>query len=133
MLKDDDLRKKYDRWGEKGLEDDFHGNRYESWDFYHEELGLYDEDHEIHVLDHKELINAISSDDVWFIKFYSERCSHCHDLGKCYILNIYKFLNKNSIFKKNIFEEYSTEHTKKFSKEYSKKKNSKTFIRKFRK
>merc|ERR1712227_296926 len=52
VLKDDELRKKYDRWGEKGLEDGFNGGqRYESWDFYHQELGLYDEDEQIHVLD----------------------------------------------------------------------------------
>ena len=37
VLKDDELRKKYDRWGEKGLEDGFNGGqRYESWDFYHQ-------------------------------------------------------------------------------------------------
>ena len=82
VLKDDELRKKYDRWGEKGLEDGFNGGqRYESWDFYHQELGLYDEDEQIHVLDNVLLTKAMQSDEVWFIKFYSERCSHCHDLG----------------------------------------------------
>lgn len=81
VLKDDELRKKYDRWGEKGLEDNSKGGRYESWDFFHEEFGLYDDDDHIHVLDAVEVQNAMASDDVWMIKFYSERCSHCHDMA----------------------------------------------------
>ncbi|CBY20690.1 unnamed protein product [Oikopleura dioica] len=82
VLKDDETRKKYDRWGEKGLEDGFNGGgRYESWSFFEEEFGLYDEDPEIHVFDAVELQAAMASDDVWMIKFYSERCSHCHDMA----------------------------------------------------
>ena len=76
------MRKKYDRWGEKGLEEGFNGGgRYESWSFFEEEFGLYDEDPEIHVFDAVELQAAMASDDVWMIKFYSERCSHCHDMA----------------------------------------------------
>ena len=76
-VKDDDLRKKYDKWGEKGLEDDFNPNRgrYESWNFYHEEFGLYDNDEDIEVLDRGTLFEAMASNDLWFIKFYSERQS----------------------------------------------------------
>ncbi|PIK44936.1 putative dnaJ-like subfamily C member 10 [Apostichopus japonicus] len=49
VLKDDDLRKKYDRFGEEGLKEDGQGqwNRYESWQFYKTEFGLYDEDPEV--------------------------------------------------------------------------------------
>ena len=42
VLKDEDLRKKYDMHGEEGLSDDFQqgrGRRYESWKFYQEEFG----------------------------------------------------------------------------------------------
>ena len=83
VLKDDDLRKKYDKWGEKGLEDDFNPNRgrYEDWRFYQEDFGLYDNDDQIEVLDRSSLFDAMASDELWFIKFYSERCSHCNDLA----------------------------------------------------
>ena len=41
VLKDEDLRKKYDMHGEEGLSDDFQGGRrYESWKFYQEEFGM---------------------------------------------------------------------------------------------
>ena len=40
VLKDEDLRKKYDMHGEEGLKEDFHGGgRYESWHYYNEEFG----------------------------------------------------------------------------------------------
>lgn len=40
VLKDDELRKKYDLHGEEGLKEDFHGGgQYESWSFYNEEFG----------------------------------------------------------------------------------------------
>ena len=41
VLKDDDLRKKYDRFGEEGLKDQGQGrwNRYESWNYYKTEFG----------------------------------------------------------------------------------------------
>lgn len=42
VLKDEDMRKKFDMHGEEGLKDDFHGgNRYESWKFYQEEFGKF--------------------------------------------------------------------------------------------
>ena len=40
MLKDDDLRKKYDMHGEEGLKEDGPSGRgYRSWNFYKEEFG----------------------------------------------------------------------------------------------
>lgn len=42
MLKDEDMRKKYDRYGEEGLKDDFRGGKYESWQYYKNEFGKSD-------------------------------------------------------------------------------------------
>ena len=40
VLKDEDLRKKYDKYGEDGLKDDHgHGGHYESWQWYQENFG----------------------------------------------------------------------------------------------
>lgn len=40
VLKDEDLRKKYDKYGEKGLdEQQQQGGRYESWNFYRYDFG----------------------------------------------------------------------------------------------
>lgn len=39
MLKDEDLRKKYDKYGEKGLQDEQQGGRYESWNYYRYDFG----------------------------------------------------------------------------------------------
>lgn len=39
VLKDEDLRKKYDKYGEKGLEDQQQGGRYESWNYYRYDFG----------------------------------------------------------------------------------------------
>ncbi|CAD5110865.1 unnamed protein product [Dimorphilus gyrociliatus] len=83
VLKDSDLRRKYDTYGEKALEDEQTGGRqYESWQYYNTEFGIYDEDQEVVTLssqDFEELVD--STDDVWFVNFYSPRCSHCHDLA----------------------------------------------------
>ena len=38
VLKDEDLRKKYDKYGEKGL-DEQQGGRYESWSYYRYDFG----------------------------------------------------------------------------------------------
>ncbi|KAI5615423.1 dnaJ-like subfamily C member 10, partial [Silurus asotus] len=51
VLKDEDLRKKYDKYGEKGLQDEQQGGRYESWNFYRYDFGIYDEDAEVITLD----------------------------------------------------------------------------------
>ncbi|XP_053568823.1 dnaJ homolog subfamily C member 10 [Bombina bombina] len=81
VLKDEDLRKKYDKYGEKGLEDQQQGGGYESWSFYRYDFGIYDDDLEIVTLDRGEFDGAVNSGELWFINFYSPRCSHCHDLA----------------------------------------------------
>uniref|UniRef100_A0A8C3U223 DnaJ homolog subfamily C member 10 n=1 Tax=Catharus ustulatus TaxID=91951 RepID=A0A8C3U223_CATUS len=81
VLKDEDLRKKYDKYGEKGLEDQQQGGRYESWHFYRYDFGIYDDDPEIITLDRGEFDAAVNSGELWFVNFYSPRCSHCHDLA----------------------------------------------------
>jgi DnaJ homolog subfamily C member 10 len=41
-LRDDELRKKYDTYGEDGLKDDFNrGNQYQSWNFYQHNFGSF--------------------------------------------------------------------------------------------
>ncbi|KAL4217269.1 DnaJ subfamily C member 10 [Mactra antiquata] len=82
VLKDEDLRKKYDMHGEEGLSEDFGKGKYESWKFYQEEFGLYDDDPEIITLSRSDFEMSVeSTDDVWFINFYSPHCSHCHTLA----------------------------------------------------
>uniref|UniRef100_A0A3Q2Z602 J domain-containing protein n=1 Tax=Hippocampus comes TaxID=109280 RepID=A0A3Q2Z602_HIPCM len=80
VLKDEDLRKKYDKYGEKGL-DQAGGGRYESWNYYRYDFGIYDDDSEIITLDTGDFEAAVNSGEIWFINFYSPRCSHCHQLA----------------------------------------------------
>ncbi|XP_062390184.1 dnaJ homolog subfamily C member 10 [Sardina pilchardus] len=80
VLKDEDLRKKYDKYGEKGL-DEQQGGRYESWNFYRYDFGIYDDDLEIITLDRADFDAAVNSGELWFVNFYFPRCSHCHDLA----------------------------------------------------
>nr|XP_036856130.1 dnaJ homolog subfamily C member 10 [Manis javanica] len=81
VLKDEDLRKKYDKYGEKGLADNQEGGQYESWNYYRYDFGIYDDDPEIITLDRREFDAAVNSGELWFVNFYSPRCSHCHDLA----------------------------------------------------
>lgn len=80
VLKDEDLRKKYDKYGEKGLDEQQSG-RYESWNFYRYDFGIYDDDLEIITLDRGDFDAAVNSGELWFVNFYFPRCSHCHDLA----------------------------------------------------
>ncbi|XP_072117836.1 dnaJ homolog subfamily C member 10 [Mobula birostris] len=80
VLKDEDLRKKYDKYGEKGLQD-HQGGQYESWNFYRYDFGIYDDDVEIVTLDKEDFDAAVNSGELWFVNFYFPRCSHCHDLA----------------------------------------------------
>uniref|UniRef100_A0A673U3Q6 DnaJ homolog subfamily C member 10 n=1 Tax=Suricata suricatta TaxID=37032 RepID=A0A673U3Q6_SURSU len=80
VLKDEDLRKKYDKYGEKGLADN-QGGQYESWNYYRYDFGIYDDDPEIITLDRREFDAAVNSGELWFVNFYSPGCSHCHDLA----------------------------------------------------
>lgn len=83
ILKDEELRKKYDQYGEEGLKDDFQGgNQYQSWQFYKDNFGIYDDDVEIVTLSRADFQQTvIDSGDLWFINFYSTYCSHCHELA----------------------------------------------------
>ncbi|XP_028393271.1 dnaJ homolog subfamily C member 10-like [Dendronephthya gigantea] len=84
VLKDEELRKKYDLYGEDGLKDDHFGGgqNYQSWHYFNEEFGIYDEDPEIITLGYSDFESSVTnSDDIWFINFYSPYCSHCHDLA----------------------------------------------------
>lgn len=82
VLKDEELRKKYDLYGEEGLKDDHFSNNYRSWDYYNQEFGIYDDDPEIVTLSHSDFeLSVLGSEDVWFINFYSPYCSHCHTLA----------------------------------------------------
>ncbi|XP_077997471.1 dnaJ homolog subfamily C member 10-like [Glandiceps talaboti] len=82
VLKDEELRKKFDRFGEEGLKDQGQwGQRYESWNFYKTEFGLYDEDPEVVTLSKTDFENSVFGEDIWFVNFYSPRCHHCHDLA----------------------------------------------------
>ncbi|KAL0963701.1 hypothetical protein UPYG_G00309760 [Umbra pygmaea] len=82
VLKDDDLRKKYDKYGEKGLQDEQQrGGRYESWNYYRNEFGIYDDDLEIVTLDWGDFDAAVNSGELWFVNFYYPRCHHCHELA----------------------------------------------------
>ncbi|NXF53348.1 DJC10 protein, partial [Oceanites oceanicus] len=83
VLKDEDLRKKYDKYGEKGLEDQQQGGRYESWHFYRYDFGKYNYIVDVHYLQFSSLHldAAVNSGELWFVNFYSPRCSHCHELA----------------------------------------------------
>ncbi|GFO05576.1 Dnaj homolog subfamily c member 10-like [Plakobranchus ocellatus] len=83
VLKDEDLRKKYDQFGEAGLKEDGpHGRRYESWQFYQQNFGIYDDDPEIITLSRVDFEQSVEgTGELWFINFYSTHCSHCHDLA----------------------------------------------------
>uniref|UniRef100_A0A8C8DF41 DnaJ homolog subfamily C member 10 n=1 Tax=Oncorhynchus tshawytscha TaxID=74940 RepID=A0A8C8DF41_ONCTS len=73
VLKDDDLRKKYDKYGEKGLQDEQQGGgRYESWNYYRNEFGK-----SFFFWSHA----AVNSGELWFVNFYFPRCHHCHELA----------------------------------------------------
>ena len=47
-LKDQDTRKAYDLYGEQGVKDGAKNNReYQTWNFYKDQFGIYDDDPEI--------------------------------------------------------------------------------------
>ncbi|VDK65151.1 unnamed protein product [Onchocerca ochengi] len=83
VLMDEELRRKYDQYGEEGLSDNFRGNyQYQSWQFYKDNFGIYDEDKEIVTLSRSDFERTVSEpDEIWFINFYSTYCSHCHQLA----------------------------------------------------
>ncbi|CAJ0963827.1 unnamed protein product, partial [Mesorhabditis belari] len=83
VLKDEEMRKKFDQYGEAGLADDFNPNQnFQSWQFYRDNFGIYDEDTEITTLNRVEFTQMVSgTGEIWFINFYSTYCGHCHQLA----------------------------------------------------
>ncbi|XP_065560242.1 dnaJ homolog subfamily C member 10-like isoform X2 [Artemia franciscana] len=82
VLKDTDLRRKYDLYGEEGLDKRPSNNNYHSWSYYEKSFGLYDDDEEVVVLTSADFFQSVtSSDDYWFVNFYSPGCSHCHTIA----------------------------------------------------
>ncbi|XP_066593940.1 dnaJ homolog subfamily C member 10-like [Prorops nasuta] len=82
VLKDPELRKKYDLYGEEGLDQSNKRKTYHSWNYYHDNFGIYDDDPEIITLSiHEYFDNVANSEKMWLINFYSPMCSHCHHLA----------------------------------------------------
>jgi len=81
VLKDEETREKYDKYGEEGLKEGFRGGKYESYNYYRDEFGIYDDDPEVVTLDGGDFDSAVNSGEPWFVNFYSPRCSHCHELA----------------------------------------------------
>ncbi|XP_035828946.1 dnaJ homolog subfamily C member 10 [Aplysia californica] len=83
VLKDEELRKRYDQFGEEGLKDEQQrGRRYESWQWYQQNFG--EELNFILLAKNFYILNKQSVEgtgEPWFINFYSTYCSHCHDLA----------------------------------------------------
>lgn len=80
VLKDENSRKKYDMHGDDM--DNQNQRHYESWRYYQEDFGIYDDDPEIVTLEWAEFKRSVlESHDIWFVNFYSPRCGHCHDLA----------------------------------------------------
>lgn len=113
MLKDEELRKKYDQFGEEGLNKQFE-DQYQSWQFYRDNFGtdcyflfacithnlrytkltiskgIYDDDIEVVTLSRADFNDEVfGSGGLWFINFYSTFCSHCHVLAPTVIFFIY--------------------------------------------
>jgi len=84
ILKDEELRKKYDNFGEDGLKDNHNaGQQYQNWNFYHQNFGIYDDDPEVITLTRTDFVQMVetNTDIIWFVNFYSNQCSHCHELA----------------------------------------------------
>jgi len=80
VLKDEELRKKYDMTGEDPEEGG--SNKYQSWQYYNTDFGIYDDDEEIVTLDWREFQESVlHGHSLWFVNYYSPRCGHCHELA----------------------------------------------------
>lgn len=56
-MKDEELRKKYDQFGEEGLKDNQSGFNYQSWNYYNQNFGIYDNDPEVITLSRSDFSN----------------------------------------------------------------------------
>ncbi|OXU22293.1 hypothetical protein TSAR_009361 [Trichomalopsis sarcophagae] len=82
VLKDPDLRKKYDLYGEEGLDDSKRRSNYHSYTYYQNNFGIYDDDPQIITLNRNDYFDSVTeSEKMWFVNFYSPQCSHCHHLA----------------------------------------------------
>jgi len=82
VLKDPEMRKKYDKLGKEGLEDmQKKGDQYQDSSYYEREFGLYDEDEQVETFNSGTFWEMFRSDETWLVNFYSPGCSHCHDLA----------------------------------------------------
>ncbi|XP_051160917.1 dnaJ homolog subfamily C member 10-like [Leptopilina boulardi] len=83
VLKDPDLRKKYDIHGEEGLDNNNNRrNQYHSWTYYQNNFGIYDDDPQIMTLNRNDYFESVlDSEKMWLVNFYSPMCSHCHHLA----------------------------------------------------
>ncbi|XP_024893303.1 dnaJ homolog subfamily C member 10-like isoform X1 [Temnothorax curvispinosus] len=80
-LKDNDLRKKYDLYGEDGLNNSHKKQTYHSWSYYQNSF-IYDDDEHVINLERSDYYESVvNSDSSWFVNFYSPMCSHCHHLA----------------------------------------------------
>eukprot|EP00116_Pleurobrachia_bachei_P012547 sb/3472809/ len=85
VLKDEATRRTYDLYGEEGLKETKErkqGRERHSYQYYREDFDLYGDDNEIVTLssgDFKRLVER-RGERIWFINYYSPRCSHCRDL-----------------------------------------------------
>ncbi|XP_046422638.1 dnaJ homolog subfamily C member 10-like isoform X1 [Neodiprion fabricii] len=82
ILKDSETRKKYDIYGEEGLSNGYKAKQYQSWSYYQNQFGIYDDDPQVETLNrHDYNEKVLKSESIWFINFYSPMCSHCHHLA----------------------------------------------------
>lgn len=86
ILKDEGLRRKYDLYGEEGLKEDKDRQQQRerhSYQYYREDFDIYGDDVEIITLSSGDFAASVENrgENVWFINYYSPRCSHCHDLA----------------------------------------------------
>ncbi|XP_011266747.2 dnaJ homolog subfamily C member 10 [Camponotus floridanus] len=95
VLKDNNLRKKYDLYGEDGLNNSNKKQTYHSWTspYYYENSFMYEDDQYVINLEESDYFeNIMNSDSSWFVNFYSPMCSHCHYLAPTW-KEIAKLLN----------------------------------------
>lgn len=60
VLKDQEKRKQYDLNGEAGVQDGFKNSRdFQSWNYYHSQFGIYDDDPEIITLTGSDFGNVV--------------------------------------------------------------------------